>query len=88
MTIRSMPATDAFRDGWDRIFGEKGSYPCACCGDHRPPTPDPCSNCAATAYHTCNCLYHRHINGVCGHCGKDNGEWLLRSALDAIGSSK
>jgi hypothetical protein len=88
--IRSMPANEAYRDGWDRIFSEKavGSYECPCCHATRATTPDPCSNCGAYVYHDCNCLYHRHINGVCTKCGKDNGEWLLRNAREYAESKK
>jgi hypothetical protein len=58
MTIRSMPASGAYREGWDRIFGR------------RQPA--------------CDCVQHRHIDGVCQHCGKDNrGLWeeAIRSAM-------
>ena len=33
MTIRSRPATDEYRDGWDRVFGKKGY--CWQCGKVR-----------------------------------------------------
>ena len=31
MTIRSRPATDEYRDGWDRVFGRQ---------PHHEPTPE------------------------------------------------
>lgn len=55
--IRTKASTDAYRDGWDRIF-------------RRQPT--------------CDCVQHRHIDGVCQNCGKDN----LGLLLDAIQSAR
>ena len=57
MTIRSMPATPAFREGWDRIFGRKATADAI----------DPPHGCDCAECHPQDPFNQRMI--VCGKCG-------------------